>query len=68
MAFSAVSPASTRCRAKSTIMIPFFFTMPISMNIPTNAYSDACSPKMYNVSNPPTSAVGSVESTVSGWT
>ena len=37
IARAAGSPASTRCRAKSTIMMPFFFTMPISMNMPTNA-------------------------------
>src|SRR5713226_3116728 len=29
IAFSADSPASTRWRAKSTIMIPFFLTIPI---------------------------------------
>ena len=37
MRVPAGSPASTRWRAKSTIMMPFFFTMPISMNMPTNA-------------------------------
>src|SRR5581483_7506937 len=37
IAFSAASPRSTRWSAKSTIMMPFFLTMPISMNIPTKA-------------------------------
>ena len=37
MAWSAGSPASTRWRAKSTIMMPFFLTMPMSMNMPTKA-------------------------------
>jgi len=38
MACSAASP-SRRCRsrAKSIIMMAFFFTMPISMMIPTKA-------------------------------
>ena len=37
IAFTASSPASTRWRAKSTIRMPFFLTIPISMNIPTYA-------------------------------
>src|SRR5437762_2546125 len=32
-----VAPRPIRCSAKSTIMMPFFFTMPISMNMPTYA-------------------------------
>ena len=35
MARSGVLPSAIRCSAKSTIMMPFFFTMPISMNMPT---------------------------------
>ena len=34
---AAVSPAATRWMAKSTIMIPFFLTIPMSRNIPTKA-------------------------------
>ena len=47
-------------------MMPFFFTMPMSMNMPTKAYSEACSSKMHKVSSPPTSATGRLESTVIG--
>ena len=47
-------------------MIPFFFTMPISMNMPMNAYSEASALKSHSVSSPPTSATGSEESTVIG--
>src|SRR5713101_7105286 len=47
---------------------PVLFTIPISMNMPTNAYSDASCPNRTSVNKPPTRAVGSVDSTVKGCT
>src|SRR5258706_460714 len=42
-------------------MIPFFFTIPISMNMPTKAYRDASCPNTTSVSKPPNKAVDRVD-------
>ena len=48
-------------------MIAFFFTMPISMMMPTKAYMLSSMPKAISVSRAPSPAVGSPERMVSGW-
>ena len=57
------SPSS----AKSTIMMPFFLTMPIRRMIPMNAISDSSVLKICSASSAPRPADGSVEMIVSGW-
>ncbi|MNJ79347.1 hypothetical protein D3C77_773370 [compost metagenome] len=53
-------------RAKSIIMIAFFFTMPISRTMPMMAMTSSSLPLRYSASNAPTSAEGRVERMVSG--
>ena len=53
-------------RAKSTIMMPFFFTMPISRMIPIIATTERSSLQIINASSAPTPAEGSVERIVMG--
>ena len=52
--------------AKSIIMMPFFLTRPISMMIPTNAYSDSSASKTQSVSTAPKPANGSADRIVIG--
>ena len=49
-------------------MIAFFFTMPISMIIPTSEYTSRSSPKISNVTIAPNTANGSPERIVIGCT
>ncbi len=53
--------------AKSTIMMPFFFTMPISRMMPMSAMMDRSKWNAISMSSAPTPADGSVERMVSGW-
>ena len=48
-------------------MMPFFFTRPTSMMIPTNAYRLNSILKMSNVRRAPKPADGKPERIVSGW-
>src|SRR6185369_397269 len=59
----------SRCAstAKSTIMMPFFFTRPTSMMMPTKAYRLISVLKTSSVSSAPKPADGSPERIVSGW-
>ncbi len=68
MASGAESPRS-RCatRAKSTIRIAFFFTMPISIRIAMIAISDSEIPVASMARKAPAPAAGSVDRMVSGW-
>ncbi len=52
--------------AKSIIMIAFFFTIPISMMMPTNAYMLSSTLNAISVSSAPRPAVGRPERIVSG--
>ena len=54
-------------RAKSTIMMPFFFTIPISRMMPITAIMSSDWPNSRRASSAPTPAEGSVERMVSGW-
>ena len=53
--------------AKSTIMMPFFLTMPISRMMPISAITLKSNPKSISISKAPTPADGSVDRIVSGW-
>ncbi len=52
--------------AKSTIMMPFFFTMPISRMMPIIAITDRSVCASISISNAPTPAEGNVDRIVSG--
>ena len=54
-------------RAKSTIMMPFFFTMPISRMMPMIATTLRSWWKSMSASSAPTPAEGRVERMVMGW-
>ncbi len=54
-------------RAKSMIMMAFFFTMPISRITPIRAMIEKSMWKISSASTAPTPAEGRVESTVRGW-
>ena len=54
--------------AKSTIMMPFFFTMPISRMMPMMATTLRFWWKRISESSAPTPAEGRVERMVMGWT
>ena len=53
--------------AKSTIMMAFFFTMPISNTMPINATTDKSRPQTSNANKAPIPADGRVEIMVIGW-
>ena len=59
-------PDCSRMMAKSIIMMPFFFTMPISMKSPIIAYMDSSISNSQRLPRPPTTAIGSDERTVIG--
>ncbi len=62
------SPSSrSATMAKSTIMIAFFFTMPMRRIIPMNATMLRSVPVISKARSAPTPAVGSVERMVIGW-
>ena len=61
-----VSPARSASRAKSTIMMAFFLTMPMSSETPMAAMTVNCVSNAHNASAAPTLAENSVESMVSG--
>ena len=67
----ACSGVRRRCRsassAKSTSMMPFFLTMPISSMMPISAMIDGSRSKMRSAISAPRPADGSVEMMVSGW-
>ena len=67
IAFSGVSPSRrSAVMAKSTIMMPFFFTMPISRITPISAITDRSYFMAISISSAPTPAEGSVDRMVSG--
>jgi hypothetical protein len=66
IASSAVRPSRSRTSAKSTIMIAFFFTIPISKMIPIMLMIDRSCPERKSASRAPTPADGSVEMIVNG--
>ena len=53
--------------AKSTIMMPFFLTMPISRMMPMMPITDRSMWPSISASSAPTPADGSVDRIVSGW-
>ena len=53
--------------AKSTIMMPFFLTMPISRMMPIRPTTDRSKWNSISISSAPTPADGSVDRIVSGW-
>ena len=53
--------------AKSTSMMPFFLTMPISRMMPMMPITERSMWPTFNASSAPTPAEGSVERMVSGW-
>jgi len=59
----ARSPSS----AKSTIMIPFFLTMPMRRMTPTSAIRLKSKPNAIRIASAPTPADGRVDRIVSGW-
>jgi hypothetical protein len=67
IAASGDRPSRSPAIAKSTSMIPFFFTMPISRMMPMMPITDRSNPPIYNASSAPTPADGSVDKIVSGW-
>ncbi|KAG1434164.1 hypothetical protein G6F56_014411 [Rhizopus delemar] len=67
IASCALAPARRASIAKSTIMMPFFLTMPISRTMPTIPSTDRLRPHSINASSAPTPAGGSVEMIVIGW-
>ena len=68
IASSGESPWSrSATMAKSTIMIPFFLTMPISKMMPISAMRLKSKPKPIRISKAPTPAEGRVDRIVSGW-
>jgi hypothetical protein len=67
MARSGDIPSRSRVIAKSTSMMPFFLTMPISKMIPMMPMTERSRPAAHNASNAPTLADGRVERIVSGW-
>ena len=67
IASSAVAPWARRSSAKSTIMMAFFFTMPISMITPISAMTERSMPKSWSVISAPMPADGRPDRIVSGW-
>ncbi len=53
--------------AKSTMMMPFFFTIPISSTMPTSATTVNSVPVSIKASSAPIPAEGRVDRIVSGW-
>ena len=69
MACCGLKPCSrSAASAKSTIMMAFFFTMPISSKIPIKAMMSNWLLNIINASKAPTPAEGSVERMVTGCT
>ena len=60
-------PSRSRLMAKSTSMMPFFLTMPISRMMPMMPITDRSKPPHISASSAPTPADGRVERMVSGW-
>jgi hypothetical protein len=68
IASSVLSPRSrSPTSAKSTSMMPFFLTMPISRMIPMMPITSSGMPNNIRVSNAPSPAEGKVEMIVIGW-
>jgi hypothetical protein len=67
MASSGVLPARSSLSAKSTIMMPFFCTIPISRMMPMIPMTPSGMPAAFKASNAPRPAEGSVERMVMGW-
>ena len=68
MASSGLLPSSrSASRAKSTIMIPFFFTMPIKRMMPMTEMTPKSVLKSMRASTAPTPAEGRVDRMVMGW-
>ena len=59
-------PSRSAWMAKSTSMMPFFLTMPISRMMPIMAITDRSVPVSIRASRAPTPAEGSVDRMVSG--
>ena len=67
IASCAFDPARLASMAKSTIMMPFFLTMPSSRMMPTMPSTDRLLPNSISASRAPTPAGGRVEMMVMGW-
>jgi hypothetical protein len=68
MACSGESPRwRSPSSAKSTIMMPFFLTMPISRTMPISAIRLKSNPAAIRIASAPTPADGSVDRIVIGW-
>ena len=67
IACSAVAPWERRSIAKSTIMMAFFLTMPISMTTPIMAMTLRSMPNSIRISSAPMPADGRPDRMVSGW-
>jgi len=65
-AFRGDKPRCWACKVKSTIMIAFFLTIPISKMMPIIPSIYRSSPQSINVSSAPNPADGKVEMIVSG--
>ena len=59
-------PSRSAASAKSTIMMPFFLTMPISRMMPMKAITVSSAPNNCSASSAPRPADGRVEMIVSG--
>jgi len=68
MLSSGARPPRSASMAKSTSMMPFFFTMPISSTRPIRPITSSDSPAARSASSAPTPADGSVDRIVSGCT
>ena len=68
MAFSGGMPSlRSESNAKSIIMTPFLFTIPISRTMPISEITLKSAPVTLRASNAPTPAEGSVDKMVMGW-
>src|SRR5215211_252105 len=66
IACSGSSPSRSRLIAKSTRMMPFFFTMPMSKMMPMMPITERSKPPSHSASRAPMPAEGRVERIVSG--
>ena len=62
-----MAPCARRSIAKSTIMMAFFLTMPISMTTPIMAMTLRSMPNSIRIASAPMPADGRPDRMVSGW-
>ena len=68
IASSGVLPCTrSDSSAKSTIMMAFFFTIPMSSTMPTSATSERSVPQTISATSAPMPAEGNVDRIVIGW-